>query len=206
LTKLVMAVSRDLDATMRIPELTRALDTEVIAVALDLGLGHELGALRDLALAAGASRCHALDVREEFARDCVIPALAARVAFDEPSALLEELAGPFVAGKLREIGRIEGAQVAGAEAIVTAPSRRTRAVTPTAASLAIAFDGTMPVAINGVTMTLAELMESVETISGMPAVAVLDVAFGELDRSPGQPVLLRCFQGTCSVAAAAAVS
>ena len=46
---------------------------EVIAVTVDLGQGSELEAVRDRALAAGAVRAHVLDVREEFARDYVLP-------------------------------------------------------------------------------------------------------------------------------------
>lgn len=53
-----------------------AATREVVAVAMDFGGAVTLGAMRDLALASGAVRCHALDVREDFAREALLPARA----------------------------------------------------------------------------------------------------------------------------------
>ena len=64
-------------------------------MTLDLGQGRELEAVRDRALAAGAVRAHVLDVREEFARDFVLPALKADAAVDDRLS----------AGRARSAGR-----------------------------------------------------------------------------------------------------
>ena len=75
--RIVLAYSGGLDTSVAIPWLTERYGAEVIAVTLDLGQGRELEQIRERALATGASRCHVLDVREEFARDYILPALQA---------------------------------------------------------------------------------------------------------------------------------
>ena len=52
-------------------------DAEVVTLTLDLGQEQELEEVRERALARGAVRAHVLDVREEFARDFILPALQA---------------------------------------------------------------------------------------------------------------------------------
>jgi argininosuccinate synthase len=53
----------------------------------------------------------------------------------------------------------------------------------------IRFEAGVPVAINGVEMNLTELLESIETITGEPALAVLQrAASGELPDSAGSPL------------------
>jgi hypothetical protein len=55
-------------------------------------------------------------------------------------------------------------------------------------------------------MTLSELVESVETIAGRPAVDVLSVAFTQLgERGDGMILLMVDGDGACTVAREAAV-
>jgi argininosuccinate synthase len=149
-----------------------AMTAEVIAVALDFGGVASLGAMRDLALSAGALRCHALDVREEFACEALLPALHAG-AIGDPTQTVAGLAVSFAARKLDEIARLERAAVSYPDRVVLAMRRLVApALAPTQVDIRFA-DG-MPVSINGVEMTLTELMESLETITGERALCVLD--------------------------------
>jgi argininosuccinate synthase len=134
--------------------------------------GVPLGAARDAALAAGAARCHALDVREELARECLIPALHRRTHQD-PVVASQVLALSFVRRKLEEVARLEDAGVVMPAPMSVAP----RPLPPAAADpihLHIDFRDGVPVSVNGIEMTLTELMESIETITGEPALRVLD--------------------------------
>jgi argininosuccinate synthase len=84
---------------------------EVVAVTLDAGQGKELEAVRDRALAAGAARAHVLDVRDEFARSYIVPALKAGALYYEGRDAAPALERALVAAKLLEIARIEQAGV-----------------------------------------------------------------------------------------------
>lgn len=149
----------------------RSQEAEVVAVACDLCDDAPLIALRDAALAAGAVRCHVLDVREEFLREALLPALRSRV-FADPFAACAVMARDFVTRKLREIARLEHGEVVVPDGI---PVPRVSSVPAAAAPLnfRIGFAQGLPVSINGVEMSLTELLQSVETITGEPALTVL---------------------------------
>ena len=150
-----------------------AAGAEVIAVAFDFGGAVTLGAMRDVALAAGATRCHAFDVREEFAREMLLPALRAR-AFADPTDAFATLAPEFVKRKLMEISELEGGVAIAPDAVVVSSRPLTR---PSAEPLHLDIDfdaDGLPASINGVPMTVTELMESIETITGERALHVLD--------------------------------
>jgi argininosuccinate synthase len=76
--RIVLAYSGSFDASVAIAWLAEKYQADVIAVTLDLGQGRELSDVRERALAIGAARAHVLDVRDEFARDYVLPALQAK--------------------------------------------------------------------------------------------------------------------------------
>jgi len=82
----------------------------VVAVSLDLGQGRPLEELRLRALNLGAARAHVLDVRDEFARDCILPALQSGGCRD-PLAPIAHIAYPLIARKIVEIAAIEQTQV-----------------------------------------------------------------------------------------------
>jgi argininosuccinate synthase len=84
------------------------LGIDVVTVTLDVGQGHELGELRARALACGAARAHAVDARDGFARDVLVPSLFTRQPAEaRPS--ISSLPWPLIARTLTEIARIEGA-------------------------------------------------------------------------------------------------
>ena len=102
----MVAYSGALATSIAIPWLKERDYTEVIAVALDLGQGRELSQIRERAIAAGAIRCHVLDVREEFARDFLLRALQAG-AMQDPYPAGAALESPLVAKKLVDIAHME---------------------------------------------------------------------------------------------------
>ena len=107
--RIVLAYSGGLVTSAAIPWLKAHRHAEIVAVTMDLGQGRDLEAVRDRALAAGAVRAHVLDLREEFARDFVLPALKADALFDDRSPMTAALGRPLIAKKLVEIAGIEHA-------------------------------------------------------------------------------------------------
>jgi argininosuccinate synthase len=107
--RIVLAYSGGLDTSVAIPWLKDRHHAEVIAVVLDLGQGGELNQIRERAIAAGAIRCHVLDVREEFARDYILPALRVDALYEERYPLATALGRPLIAKKLIEIAHMENA-------------------------------------------------------------------------------------------------
>ena len=107
--RIVLAYSGGLDTSVAIPWLKERHGAQVVAVALDLGQGRELNQIRERAMAAGAARCHVLDVREEFARDYILPALQAGALYEERYPLSTALGRPLIARKVVEIAHMENA-------------------------------------------------------------------------------------------------
>ncbi len=107
--RIVLAYSGGLDTSVAIPWLAEQYGAEIVAVTMDLGQGKELSDVRERALAVGAVRAHVVDVREEFARDFILPALQAGAVYEERYPLATALGRPLIARKLVEIAAIEGA-------------------------------------------------------------------------------------------------
>ena len=107
--RIVLAYSGGLDTSVAIPWLAERYGAEVIAVTLDLGQGKELNDVRERALGVGAVRAHVIDVREEFAKDFILPALQAGAVYEDKYPLATALGRPLIASKLVEIARIEHA-------------------------------------------------------------------------------------------------
>src|SRR5712671_4866749 len=107
--RIVLAYSGGLDTSVAIPWLAEKYGAEIVAVTMDMGQGNELETVRDRALAAGAVRAHVLDVRDEFARDFVLPALKADAVYDDRYPMGAALSRALIARKLVEIAAIEQA-------------------------------------------------------------------------------------------------
>lgn len=173
--RIVFAYSGAADAWAPIAAAAAARGAEIVTLTLDLGQGTDLAEARDAALAAGAVRAHVLDVREEFARDYVLPALHAGVLQNDPMAVA--LAAQLVARKLEEVAAIEGAAPAAEPVMIhnnNLLGRQGAAYTltkapadapPSPAHVEIGFEGGVPVVINGVPMALTELIESLSIIA-----------------------------------------
>jgi argininosuccinate synthase len=108
--RIVLAYSGGLDTSVAIPWLTETYGAEVIAVTLDLGQGENLDFARERALATGAAGAHVIDVREEFAREYILPALQAGAIYEDRYPLATALGRPLIAKKLVEIAHLEGAR------------------------------------------------------------------------------------------------
>jgi len=107
--RIVLAYSGGLDTSVAIPWMAERYDAEIIAVTMDLGQSKELDEVRARALATGAIRAHVLDLREEFARDYILPALKADAIYEDRYPMATSLGRPLIAQKLVEIAVREGA-------------------------------------------------------------------------------------------------
>ncbi|MEO6221727.1 MAG: argininosuccinate synthase domain-containing protein [Vicinamibacterales bacterium] len=101
---IVLAYTGDLESSVALTWLVDQYQSDVVTLTLDVGQGTDLSAVRDRGLAVGALRAHVMDVRDEFARLAVAPALALGV--DEPR--VASLARPLVAKYLSQVAAIEG--------------------------------------------------------------------------------------------------
>jgi argininosuccinate synthase len=163
-----------------------SLDHEVVAVALDLDEGPSLRQLHDQACAAGAARCHVLDVREEFLRACVLPAIYGDAAADESAFTMR--ARDFMAKKLAIVAELEGvSDVIVASAPTPNAARFGSSALDRSAHVAISFDDGVPVAVNDVPMTLPEMMDCLTTIGAAhgidrprPALHILHAAHRQM--------------------------
>ncbi len=91
-----------------LPWLAEKYGAEIVTVTMDLGQGQDLDDVRERALAIGAVRAHVLDLREEFARDYILPALQAGAVYEGRYPLATALGRPLIARHLVEIARLEG--------------------------------------------------------------------------------------------------
>lgn len=95
--RVVLAYSGGLDTTACIPYLREVLGcTHVVAVAVDLGQGEDLEALRQKARLAGANEAVVVDGRERFVTDFALPALAANAVYSGKYPLSSALGRPVI--------------------------------------------------------------------------------------------------------------
>jgi argininosuccinate synthase len=195
----------------------------VVTVTVDVGQAADVEHVRDQALALGAARAHVFDLREEFARDVVIPAVRS-TGLDIIAGRVD--AAPFVQRKLAEVALIEhSARVEGADAfdaplefarghygsrtLVERPVTAPADAPDTPAHVDLQMQAGLPVAINGVPLTVAELLESVALIAGRhgvgrlpqidaPGVAIVHAAYRALDGRDGL-VRFRLHKGELAV-------
>ena len=109
MSRIVLAYSGGLDTSIAIPWLREQYGAEVVTLTLDLGQARELADIRERALAFGAVRAHVIDVRDEFIREFIVPALQAGAVYEGGYPMATALARPLIAKRLVEIARMEGA-------------------------------------------------------------------------------------------------
>jgi argininosuccinate synthase len=107
--KVVLAYSGGLDTSVLVRWLIETYKCEVICFAADLGQKEELTGLKEKAINTGASKIYIEDLREEFARDFVFPALRANAIYEGTYLLGTSLARPLIAKRQIEIARKEKA-------------------------------------------------------------------------------------------------
>lgn len=110
--KIVLAYSGGLDTSVILTWLKETYGCPVVAYAGDVGQGEEIEGLREKALKTGADEVIIDDLKEEFVRDFVWPALRANAIYESTYLLGTSLARPIIAR-----GQVEAARKVGADAV-----------------------------------------------------------------------------------------
>jgi argininosuccinate synthase len=106
--RVCLAYSGGLDTSVILRWLIEEYGCEVVAFCADVGQEEELSGLPDKAKATGAVDCVVRDVREEFVRDFVFPALRGGAMYEGHYLLGTSLARPIIAKHQAEVARATG--------------------------------------------------------------------------------------------------
>ncbi|MGH8923877.1 MAG: argininosuccinate synthase [Acidimicrobiia bacterium] len=102
--RVVLAYSGGLDTSVILAWLIEEKGAEVICYTADVGQGEEVEEARQKALATGASEAVVEDLREEFVRDAVFPAIRASAVYEWYYLLGTSLARPIITrGMMRTV-------------------------------------------------------------------------------------------------------
>ncbi len=107
--KIVLAYSGGLDTSVMLRWLKERYSCEVVCYCADVGQGEELDGLEVKALETGASKLYVEDLRDEFIRQYVWPAVKANALYEGVYLMGTSLARPVIAKRQIEIARQEGA-------------------------------------------------------------------------------------------------
>jgi argininosuccinate synthase len=107
--KIVLAYSGGLDTSVMLRWLKETYGCEVICYCADVGQGAEMEGLEAKALQTGASKLYVEDLREEFVREYVWPAVKANAVYEGVYLLGTSLARPVIARRQIEIAQKENA-------------------------------------------------------------------------------------------------
>jgi argininosuccinate synthase len=107
--KIVLAYSGGLDTSVILTWLKETYKCPVIAYIADVGQGEEMDAISAKATKTGADKVHVLDLKEEFVRDFVFPAIQANAVYEGTYLLGTSLARPLIAKMQVKIAQSEGA-------------------------------------------------------------------------------------------------
>jgi argininosuccinate synthase len=108
----VLAYSGGLDTSIIVPWLIETYGAKVVCYTGDVGQGNELEGLEAKALRSGAASLIVEDLRDEFARDILWPALRAGAMYEGRYLLGTALARPVLAGR-----QVRAAHRVGADAL-----------------------------------------------------------------------------------------
>ena len=106
--KVVLAYSGGLDTSCAIKWL-QDRDYDVIAFMADIGQNENFDVIKKRALKTGASRVHVVDLKEEFIRDYVFPAIKAGAVYENKYYLATALSRPLIAKHQVRIANLEKA-------------------------------------------------------------------------------------------------
>ncbi len=109
ITKIVLAYSGGLDTSVILTWLKETYKCPVIAYSADLGQGEEIDGIEEKALNTGAEDVIVEDLKEEFVKDFVWPALRANAIYESGYLLGTSLARPLIAMRQVEAARRLGA-------------------------------------------------------------------------------------------------
>jgi argininosuccinate synthase len=107
--RIVLAYSGGLDTSVILRWLIETYAAEVVCYVGNVGQGEDLDAVHKKALATGAVDCITSDLREEFVRDFVFPAISANAVYEGSYLLGTSLARPVLAKEQVRIAREVGA-------------------------------------------------------------------------------------------------
>lgn len=107
--KIVLAYSGGLDTSVILTWLKEIYKCPVVAYAADLGQGEELDGIQKKALETGADEVIVEDLKEEFVRDYVWPAMRANAIYESTYLLGTSLARPLIAKRQIMAARKTGA-------------------------------------------------------------------------------------------------
>ncbi|NIR17833.1 MAG: argininosuccinate synthase [Desulfobacterales bacterium] len=109
INKIVLAYSGGLDTSVILSWLMENYQCPVIAFSADLGQGDDMDAVKEKAIQTGAEEVIIEDLKEEFVRDFVWPALRANAIYESGYLLGTSLARPLIAMRQVEAARLSGA-------------------------------------------------------------------------------------------------
>lgn len=110
--KIVLAYSGGLDTSVLLKWLQETYKADVVAFIADLGQGEETEPARQKAIATGACETIVADLKEEFVRDFVFPALRSNALYEGQYLLDTSVARPLIAK-----GQIEALRQTGGDAV-----------------------------------------------------------------------------------------
>ncbi len=106
--RVCLAYSGGLDTSVILHWLIQTYGCEVVAYTADVGQEEELSGLPEKARATGAVDCVVRDLREEFVRDFVFPAVRGNAVYEGTYLLGTALARPLIAKHHAEVARETG--------------------------------------------------------------------------------------------------
>ncbi|MCD6262705.1 MAG: argininosuccinate synthase [Deltaproteobacteria bacterium] len=112
INKIVLAYSGGLDTSVILTWLKERYQCSVVAYAADVGQGDELEGIRKKAIETGADEVIVDDLKEEFVRDFVWPAMRANAVYESIYLLGTSLARPLI-GR----GQVKAAEKTNADAV-----------------------------------------------------------------------------------------
>lgn len=107
--KIVLAYSGGLDTSVILKWLVNEYHSDVIAYVADIGQKEDLQEAEQKAWDTGACAVFVEDLREEFVRDYVFPAISANAVYEGSYLLGTSIARPLIAKRQIEIAEREGA-------------------------------------------------------------------------------------------------
>src|SRR4029079_2511288 len=105
--KVVLAYSGGLDTSVAVRWIAETYRCEVVCFCADVGQAEDLEGARQKALAVGANKAVVRDMRLEFVRDYVFPALRAGALYEGQYLLGTSLARPCIGRGLMEAADAE---------------------------------------------------------------------------------------------------
>jgi len=110
MAKVVLAYSGGLDTSVCIHWLKEKKGLQVIAFSANLGQGEYLEALGEKAISTGADSAHIADLREEFVKNYIFPALKANAFYHGGYLLATALGRPLIAAEMVKVARENGCE------------------------------------------------------------------------------------------------